>query len=154
MLLLTIQQVLKFIVSQGSVIGPHKCYLYYKPVSPVQGSSDYLCYADDTQVYRGVMPKEMSVDALTKPELYLAHIAAWISANMFMLNKENILIPKYQLKVQDQIQLQDVEIRPCSTFHQQLRHVLNTSLTMERLVLASACYLYICNTGHMRWYLR
>jgi exonuclease III len=153
---------LSFGVPQGSVLGPRKYCLYSKPIGTIcqRHNFRYHCYADDTQVYIGIMPNEKWVDVSKKLEACLTDISVWMSANMLMLNQEKtefiIFKPKHQVKKNEKCQLRVGE----KTVHvaesvKSLGVYFDTSLTMERQVnaISRVCYYQIRNISQIRKYI-
>jgi hypothetical protein len=154
---------LDFGVPQGSVLGPRKYCLYSKPIGEICCQHDllYHCYADDTQVYIAILPKETWLDVSKKLEACLADISTWMSANMLKLNQEKteliIFNPKHRsTRMTEDIQLQVGE----KTIHvagsvKNLGVYFDTSLTMEKQVnaISKVCYYHIRNIGSIRRYI-
>ena len=104
-------------VPQGSVLVPCKYCLYSKPIGEIccQHNLLYHCYADDTQVYIAILPKETWLDALKKLEAHLVEISTWMCANMNQEKTELIIFnPKYKCRrMTKDIQLQAGEKTVC-----------------------------------------
>ena len=88
-------------------------FLYSKLIREICFQHDllYSCYADDTQVYIAIQPRETWLDIPKKMESCLANSSTWMSANMLKLNQEKTALivfnPKYKsTRMTDDIQLQ------------------------------------------------
>ena len=71
-------------VQQGSVLGLTLYCMYTKPIGDIvaRRGMQHNCYADDTQIYLTVERDESIVAALTKVELCIAEVAAWLTKNL------------------------------------------------------------------------
>ena len=83
-----------------------------------QNNLCFLCYVGDIQVYIGIMPNEICVDALTKLDACLADIGAWISTNLLLLSYKKTELVVF--RVSDKIQLHAGWKISNSTFHKEL----------------------------------
>lgn len=92
---------LTFGVPQGSVLGPKLYCLFSKPIGEIcrRHGMDYHCYADDTQVYMVIKPKDSWANYVNKLEMCLSDISSWMTRNMLKLNEDKteliIFTPKH-----------------------------------------------------------
>lgn len=81
-------RLLDFGVPQGSVLGPKLYCLYTKPVSDIfqKKKMDYHCYADDSQMYVFIKPKDEWSGKQTSIESCVNDVSLWMEQNMLKLN--------------------------------------------------------------------
>lgn len=150
---------LTFGVPQGSVLGPKLYCLFSKPIGTIcrRYGFDFHCYADDTQVYMVIKPKEDWSDHFKRLENCLSNISSWMCRNMLKLNEDkteliifspkhlNCHIPDLKLKVGNSI-ISSVPIV------KNLGVYFDSHLTNEKQVSAiiRSCHFHICNIGRIR----
>ena len=68
-------------IPQGSALGLTLYCMYTQPIGYIvaRHSMQYHCYADHTQIYLTVEQDEPTEAALTKVELCIAEVAAWLT---------------------------------------------------------------------------
>jgi len=83
---------LKCGVPQGSVFGPKKYTTYAKSLGAIlrRRGLSYHLYADDTQLYISLKPKEdaAKVQSVSLIEICLTDIEGWMRTNMLKLNSD------------------------------------------------------------------
>ena len=89
-------------VPQGSVLGPRLYCMFSKPIGEICRKHDmcYHCYADDTQVYLIINPKDSWDNIADRLEQCLSDIENWMQNNILKLNQEKteliIFTPKHK----------------------------------------------------------
>ena len=148
-------------VPQGSVLGPLLYTLYTQPLSAIitRHLIKYHMYADDTQLYASVLPKDM--ESLFKSiEECINDVKNWMNINKLKLNesKTEILFcnPK-KLRCSDKIRPLKIEGQNIM-FTDQARNLgvyFDSRLSMEYHVnyLCKCMYLELRRIGHLSKYL-
>lgn len=75
---------------QGLVLGPKIYCMYAKPIGEIchRNNMNYHCYADDTQIYIMVEPRDNWNDISNRLTTCLNDIQNWMNANLLKLNQE------------------------------------------------------------------
>ena len=75
---------------QGSVLGPRKYCMFSNPIGEIcsRHGMNYHCYADDTQVYLAIKPRDIWNDIAQKLESCLSDISRWMKLNLLKLNQD------------------------------------------------------------------
>jgi hypothetical protein len=146
-------------VPQGSVLGPRLYCIFSKPISDICESHgmDYHCYADDTQIYIVVEPRDNLSDMWTKLTSCLSDIREWMCSNLLKLNQDKtelmIFAPKHRAK-----ELTDFSISFGGNIIHDTLYVnaigayFDRTLSMEKQcnAIARSCYFHIRNIGCIR----
>ena len=153
---------LKCGVPQGSVLGPKEYCMYTKPVGEIvkKYNLSYHCYADDTQLYITIKPKENWKDKLSVVEACAADISTWMSNNMLKLNQNKteliVFSSKFNAKKTNEVSITVGDSRVNAV--QSVRNlgvILDSNLNMEQQVnaITKSCFYQIRNIGRIRQYI-
>ena len=138
---------------QGSVLGPIPFSMYTLPTADIirKYGLNYHCYADDTQIYLLVEPKQSEVnDAIQQIESCLDKLRQWMTHNFLKLNEgktEFIVVGSKQKRSKvniTQIRLGDTMVTPSDNVRN-LGVIFDENLSMDKYITA-AC-LSIQNLG-------
>lgn len=152
-------QEIKIGVPQGSVLGPRLYCLFSKPIGRICDlhDMDYHCYADDSQIYIVVEPRDNWDDISARLMACLSDIRKWMSSNLLKLNQDKtelmVFVPKrnksenhdYNISFGGNI-IYDAE------FVKNLGMYLDKSLIMEKQCtsVSRSCYMHIRRIGSIR----
>jgi hypothetical protein len=146
-------------VPQGSVLGPRLYCIFSKPIGDICESHDmdYYCYANDTQIYIVVEPRDNLSDMSMKLTSCLSDKREWMCSNLLKLNQDKtelmIFAPKHRVK-----ELTDFSISFGGNIIDDTPYVKNLgayfdrTLSMEKQcnAIARSCYFHIQNIGCIR----
>lgn len=125
-----------------------------------RNNMDYHCYADDTQIYIMVEPRDTWKDISARLKVCLNDIHEWMRANLLKLNQEKtelmIFAPKNRLVEIEGLSLSFGDNTIHNTpFVKNLGTYFDTSLTMEKHcnALSKSCYFHLRNIGRIRNYI-
>ena len=149
-------------VPQGSVLGP-KCYtMYTKPLGGLimQHNLSYHTYADDSDLYLVIKPKDPWVETSSSLQACLEDVQLWMAANWLKLNMDKteliIFTPKHQTQTSQErsILVGDSTVAEGESI-KSLGVLLDKHLTMEKQINATvrSCYFNIRNIGKIRKYI-
>lgn len=121
---------------------------------------NYHCYADDTQIYIMVEPRDNWNDISNRLTTCLNDIQNWMNANLLKLNQEKtelmVFAPKNRLADIEGLSLSFGNNTIHNTpFVRNLGTYFDTSLTMEKHCneLSKSCYFHLRNIGRIRNYI-
>ena len=126
---------LKFGVPQGSVLGPLLFSLYVGPIGDLlrKYGIDYMCYADDTQLYL-TFDAQAAATSVVKLEHCVRDIQAWMCENKLKLNEGKTEVIHFNSKFRSSEPIQSIVIG--TTFvdacesARNLGVILDSSMTM------------------------
>ncbi len=153
---------LPFGVPQGSVLGPKLYCLFSMPVGHIcrRHGFSYHCYADDSQVYMVIKPRDNWTNYFQRLETCLEEISNWMSNNLLKLNQDKtemiVFTSKHQSKNIPTLKLTVGEsVIESSTSVRSLGVQFDQHLTMEKQVasIVKSCFYHLSNIGRIRRYI-
>ena len=150
---------LHFGVPQGSVLGPRMYCMFSKPIGDICKSHNMLHhgYADDTQCYLVIKPKDSWTSVVPALEACLSDISSWTRLNMLKINQDKteliIFTPKHQVKNFSDCKLQfDGTVVHESSFVKNLGAFFDKTLNMDKQAnaISKSCFFHLRNIGRIR----
>ena len=144
---------LQFGVPQRSVLGPRKYCMFSKPIGEIckRHNMLYHGYADDTQSYLVINPKDNWACVVPRLEACLSDISSWMRLNMLKINQDKteliIFAPKHQANdLSDCKLLFDKTIVRESAFVKNLGAYFDKTLSMDKQAnaISKSCFFPIC----------
>ena len=118
---------------------------------------DYHYYADDTQIYIVVEPRDNLGDMSMKLTAFLSDICEWMCSNLLNLNQNKtelmIFAPKHRAKEPTYFSISfGGNIIHNTLYVKNLGAYFDRTLSMEKQcnAIARSCYFYIRNIGSIR----
>lgn len=146
-------------VPQGSVLGPRLYCLFSKPIGQICDlhDMDYHCYADDSQIYIVVEPRQNWEDVSDRLTRCLSDIRKWMCTNLLKLNQDKtelmVFVPRRSKYVNKNFNINFDGNIICDTESvKNLGMYLDKSLTMEKQCssVARSCYMHLRRIGSIR----
>ena len=146
-------------VPQGSVLGPRLYCMFSKPIGEICRKHDmyYHCYADDTQVYLIINPKDSWDNIADRLEQCLSDIENWMQNNILKLNQEKteliIFTPKHKSNEFSGRQLAfGGSVITNAACVKNLGVFFDSKLSMECQInsVTRSCYFHLRNIGRIR----
>ena len=143
------QTSLHFGVPQGSVLGPRKYCMFSRPIGDICKNHNMLHhgYADDTQCYLVIKPKDSWTSVVPAIEACLSDISSWMHLNMLKFNQDKteliIFAPKHQVKNFSGCKLQfDGTIVHESSFVKNVGAFFDKTLSMDKQAnaISKSCF--------------